>query len=300
MYKIKHNQDNNIIEVEHSNTKLYAKLFNNYGGTLQELSLKGHVIIENLAPLTYDLTYASSILFPFANRIKDGAYKYKGEKHQFETNLKEENNALHGLVFNKPFQVIEKSTSETSATVVLEYNETGISIGFPYTYNIQLKYVFTKNTVSLTVTAKNTSQKTFPFTLGWHPYFLSDNLYDSVICFDSTKKILMENRNITDGFKDIDPITDFYVKDQKLDDCWVLDSDEIKFKTPKYELIMTSSAENNFLQLYTPPKANNIAIEPTTGVSDSFNNKIGLQTLKPNESYEITWDLTIQDSLIND
>ena len=295
MYKIKHNQDLNIIEVEHSKSKLYAKIYNNYGGTLQELSLGGQVIIENLAPLTYDITYASSILFPFANRIKDGTYSYKGEKHQFETNQKEENNALHGLVFNKPFKVLEKNTSATSPTAVLEHNDTNVSIGFPYTYNLQLKYIFTQNTVALVVTAKNTSLKTFPFTLGWHPYFLSDNLYESVISFDSTKKILMKNRNITDGFTDIEPIKDFHIKDQKLDDCWVLDSNEVKFKTPKYQLTINSSAENNFLQIYTPPKANNIAIEPTTGVSDSFNNKIGLQTLKPNESYEITWNLIINN-----
>ncbi|MDG1730761.1 MAG: aldose 1-epimerase [Algibacter sp.] len=296
MYKIKHNKDLNIIEVEHSKSKLYAKIYSNYGGTLQELSLNGQLIIENLAPLTYDVTYASSILFPFANRIKDGTYRYQGEKHQFETNQKEENNALHGLVYNKHFQVIEKNTSDTSATVIIEYNETNVSIGFPYTYNLQLKYIFTQNTVSLVVTAKNTSEKTFPFTLGWHPYFLSDNLYESILCFDSTKKILMKNRNITDGFKDIEPVKDFEIKDQQLDDCWVLDSNEVIFKTPKYNLTITSSAENNFLQVYTPPKANNIAIEPTTGVSDSFNNKIGLQTLKPNETYEVTWNLIINNN----
>lgn len=295
MYKITHNQEINTTVIENSENKLYAKIYNNYGGTLQELSLNGLVVIENLAPLTYDLTYASSILFPFANRIKDGTYRYKGEKHQFETNEKKENNALHGLIFNKPFQLIEKSSSETSATVLLEYDEGNISIGFPYTYNIKLKYVFTKDGVSLSVTATNTSEKTFPFTLGWHPYFLSKNLYESVVNFESSKKIIMQNRNITEGFKDIEPVADFHIKDQKLDDCWVLDSNEVIFKTPKYLLTMNSSAENNFLQLYTPPKANNIAIEPTTGVSDSFNNKIGLQTLSPNESYEITWSIKISN-----
>lgn len=296
MYKIKHNQELNIVEVEHSKSKLYAKIYNNHGASLQELSLNGNNVIENLEPLTYDVTYASSILFPFANRIKDGTYIYKGEKHQFETNHKVENNAMHGLVFNKPFKVSEKNISDTSATVVLEYDEPNDSIGFPYTYNIQLKYIFTQNAVNLVVTAKNTSQKTFPFTLGWHPYFLSDNLYESVLNFNSTKKVLMKNRNITDGFKDIEPINDFHIKDQKLDDCWILDSNEITFKTPKYQLTMNSSAENNFLQVYTPPKANNIAIEPTTGVSDSFNNKIGLQILKPNETYEITWNLIINNN----
>jgi len=37
--------------------------------------------------------------------------------------------------------------------------------------------------------------------------------------------------------------------------------------------------------VYTPPKLNTIAIEPTTGVSNSFNNKIGLNTLKANDTF---------------
>jgi aldose 1-epimerase len=47
--------------------------------------------------------------------------------------------------------------------------------------------------------------------------------------------------------------------------------------------------------MYTPPKENIIAIEPTTGVSDSFNNKIGLQILKPKEMYNLNWSLEIKN-----
>ena len=63
--------------------------------------------------------------------------------------------------------------------------------------------------------------------------------------------------------------------------------------TPKYRLKFNATGDNNFLQVYTPPKLNTIAIEPTTGVSDSFNNKIGLQVLKPNETYNIEWCIEI-------
>ena len=293
MYKINHNQDLNILEVEDAKSKLYAKLSINDGGSLQELILNGKVIIENLAPLTYDVTYASSILFPFANRIKDGTYKYKGKQHQFEINQKEENNALHGLVFNKSFLVKETNTSDDSATIVLEYDETELSKGFPFTFNIKLKYVFTQNTVTLLVSVINTSSKTFPFTLGWHPYFLSDNLFESDIKFNATKKLVFDNRNITKGFEDYESDGIFQIKNQRLDDCWILNTNEVKFNTPKYQLTITSSSDNNFLQVYTPPKVNNIAIEPTTGVSDSFNNKIGMQTLKPNETYDVTWKVMI-------
>ena len=72
-------------------------------------------------------------LFPFANRIKDGLYSFNEIEYQLEINQKEENNALHGLVYNKPFKVINKEVSDNEASIKLEYEELNESKGFPYT-----------------------------------------------------------------------------------------------------------------------------------------------------------------------
>jgi len=293
VYNIKHNKNLNILEIENAKKNVFAKVHLKYGASLQELTLNGHAIIQNLAPLTYGASYASSILFPFANRIKDGIYNYEGKVYTLETNQKEENNALHGLVYNKTFKILEHKTNDESAVITLEYNEHKKKPGFPYTYSIILTYTFTQNNMSLKVSIKNTDSKTFPFTLGWHPYFVSENLYESTLQFDTTEKLIIGNRNITTGTETIKPIEKFQIKNKQLDDCWILNSNAIKFKTPKYDLVINSSVENNFLQVYTPPNKNTLAIEPTTGVSDSFNNNIGLQYLKPNQSYTITWGLNI-------
>ena len=261
MYKINHDKTLNILEIENPKNKVYGKIYLDSGASLQELTLNGHAIIKDLSPLNYMSTYASSILFPFANRIKDGVYTFNDNEFQLEINQKEENNALHGLVYNKTFQIINQETSHDSASILLEYNETELSVGFPYTYTIQLKYIFTSNNLSLVISIKNTDSKAFPFTLGWHPYFLSDDLFNSSLAFNSTKKIVLGERNITTGVEDFELKDAFNIEDKQLDDCWVLDSNEVTFNTPKYQLTMGSSAENNFLQIYTPPKLNTIAIE---------------------------------------
>lgn len=296
MYKFSYDDELNILEIEGSNKSLYGKIYLNDGASLQELTLNGHNLIQDLAPLGYDTTYASAILFPFANRVNNGKYSFDRKDFQLETNQKEENNALHGLIYNKTFAIIDKNTSEDSASVTFEYIENNKSIGFPFTYSIQLKYTFTKSILSIDVTVKNTDSTPFPFTLGWHPYFISKNLYESSLKFNATQQVEIGDRNITTGIKNISPIETFQIKGQQLDDCWVLKSNQVKFETPEYEFTIWSSAENNFLQAYTPPKENAIAIEPTTGVSDSFNNKIGLQTLNPNTTYNITWKLNIANN----
>ncbi|WP_242202360.1 aldose 1-epimerase [Aestuariivivens insulae] len=295
MYSVNHNKVSNVLEVESPNKKLYAKIYLDEGASLQELTLSGQAIIQDLSPLTYANTYASSILFPFANRVKGGVYTFEGDTYQLEANQREEHNALHGLVYNKTFSVVDGQVDVNSATLILEYNETNASVGFPYTYHIQLKYVFSQEGLSLGVIVKNTSSKAFPFTLGWHPYFCSDNLYESEIQMDSSQKIVLGEGNITKGVEKTNTESPLKIKDQQLDDCWILNSDEVVFKTPKYHLQFNATGDNNYLQLYTPPKTNTIAIEPTTGVSDSLNNKIGLQILQPNEAHNMEWRLKIKE-----
>ncbi|WP_158840621.1 aldose 1-epimerase [Polaribacter sp. L3A8] len=296
MYTINHNSETNSIEVKNTKNSVFGKIYLDLGASLQELTLDGQAIIQDLHPLEYDSTYASSILFPFANRIKDGKYSFNNEDFQLETNQKEERNALHGFVYNKTFKLIEQETTESSANLTLEYIEHAKTAGFPYTYTIQVTYVFNDNNVSLAIYVKNTDTKTFPFTLGWHPYFISDNLSESSINFDCNQKLIIGDRNITTGVEDVKSKVVLNIENKQLDDCWVLNTDKVQFNTPKYQLNFSSSVKDNFLQAYTPPRLNTIAIEPTTGVSDSFNNKIGLQTLNPNEEYYIVWKININNN----
>lgn len=297
MYQIKHTKDKkkglNFLEIEDSNKASYAKIHLNLGASLQELKLLNHHIIKNLHPLTYNNTYASAVLFPFANRIADGCYVFDHKTHQLDINQKEENNALHGLVYNKTFEFIDQKTTHEKAKFLLRYQEFSDSLGFPFTYMIDLTYILTKDSLELNVTVKNTDTKTFPFTIGWHPYFISDDLSKSAVHFKSHQKCVFDKRNITQRMDEIAIDNPFLIENKFLDDCFALDSNEIGFETPQYRLSLKSSEKISFLQLYTPSHPNAIAIEPTTGISDSFNNGIGLQTLKSNDSFHIHWNLKI-------
>ncbi len=295
MFQITHNKKDNLLEVKNTSQTVYAQLFLDKGASLQKLKLSNTTIIEDLSPLDYSNTYASSILFPFANRIKDGKYNFNGNDFEFPVNVKEENNALHGLVFDKTFELINTELNEQSATIVLEYEKKTESVGFPYSFTIQLVYCFTEDNMSLEINVKNTDTKAFPFTLGWHPYFSSSNLSESNIKFDATEKMILDKRNITIDSEKVDTSKGIAIKNNQFDDCWSLQTDEVVFTTPEYKLQFNATGNNNFLQVYTPPKKNTIAIEQTTGVSDSFNNKIGLKVLNANDTYGIKWSLHIEN-----
>lgn len=293
MYSITQNSQKNYVEIKSVSHRTYAKIYLNDGGSLQELALNDIPLIVDLAPLRYETTYASAVLFPFANRIKDGQYKFNDQKFQLDPNNTEENNALHGLVYNKSFLVTHQSVHKNGAELILEYDYKQVEDGFPFPFKIQLKYTFSKNSVDLNVSVVNTSDVTIPYTIGWHPYFLSENLDQSILKFNSDQKLNIGDRNIGLNLESISLMDSLDLNNKSLDDCWKLKGNDVTFETPNYKLILSSSESDSYLQAYTPPKKHTIAIEPTTGVSDSFNNKLGLKYLNSEETFEITWTLKI-------
>jgi len=118
-------------------------------------------------------------------------------------------------------------------------------------------------------------------------------LFNSTLKFDSDKRVLLDKDLITENTEKYNSESKLKIENKKLDYCYFLKSNVVEFNTPKYKLAVHSSSDTGFLQVYTPPIENVIAIEPTTGISNSFNNKIGLQTLSPKEEYDISWKLVI-------
>ncbi len=288
-----HTKTANIIELSDKTGAYFAKIDLNSGASLQALKIEGKQILANLHPLKYEHSFNAALLFPFANRIDNGVYSYNNKSYQLKCNEINNNNALHGLIYNKKFKLISKKTGVNSTSVNLEYIETVKNAGFPFTYKIQLIYKTTKKSLRLKVRIENTDTLAFPFTLGWHPYFYSSNLMKSNIHFHADKKVIHNKKKISEGMESYNSEKKLKLADKNLDDCFHLSAKKIKFKTPKYHLALKTTAKNNYLQIYTPDNANAIAIEPLTGISNSFNNKEGLQVLEPNAAFSTTWKLKI-------
>ena len=284
----------NYLELTSSDGASKAQISLNQGGRLSNLIFEDIQVLADFDASTYENNYASSILFPFVNRIKDGEYTFNNSKHKLNCNEVDKNNALHGLVYNKTFVCTKKVLTLNYATVTLEYNDYGKHLGFPFKFNIELTYTLNKKGIILSVNIANKDKKTFPFSVGWHPYFYSKNLDNSTLNFSSNKKYVFDNQQIISGTTDLNIEMPFQLKAVTLDDCYPLKTNEIDFSTPEYSFNIGSTSKENFLQLYTPEVHNVIAIEPMTGAADNFNNKIGLQTLQPNETYNMKWLIAIE------
>jgi len=282
------------LELTSSDGTSKAQISLNQGGRLSHLVFEDVQVLADFDASTYENNYASSILFPFVNRIKDGKYTFNNSKYKLNCNEVDKNNALHGLVYNKTFVCTKKALTLNYASVTLQYKDYGKHLGFPFKFNIELTYTLNKKGIILSVNITNKDKKTFPFSVGWHPYFYSKNLYNSTLNFSSNKKYVFDNQQIISATTDLNIEMPFQLKAVTLDDCYRLKTNEIDFSTPEYSFNIGSTSKENFLQLYTPEVRNVIAIEPMTGAADNFNNEIGLQTLQSNETYNMKWLIAIE------
>ncbi len=263
------------------------------GARVHSWMSQGVSIITNVEPLPYESTYAGAILFPFANRIKEGIYRFRESEFQLNINEQSNNCALHGLVYNKSFEIAQCNTTNGLAKVTLTYAPKFPEQGFPFQYRITATYTIDSNGLSLSISIKNTDTKAFPFTVGWHPYFKSESIQDSQLIFHSSTQIETDDQMITTSVKTHYKKAELSLGSRDFDDCYGLQRDPILLETPLYRLTLSSSDAYKYLQFYTPPVDNTIAIEPVTGISNSFNNSHGLQVLDAGEDYEITWQLNL-------
>lgn len=295
---------NKLLEYIHiKNEKVSAKIYPNLGGSLQELMINGLRIIDGISHdseglLDYQSTYRSSILFPFPNRIEDGAYDYLGQSYQFPVNEKPLNNALHGLVYNKQFELISSETTDSSASVVLAYSSIGKEPGFPFPFELLLSYQIShKGDVALTFDVENTGDSSFPMGMGWHPYFAVNNLENCQLTFPSRDFYKCNNRNLPVQTVKSGLSKSFKMDGKTFDDAYSLDKAICQLSAENYNLeLKFDYHEDTYLQVYTPPHRKNIAIEPMTTIANSFNHKIGFKELFPGKKDH--WAIKLNISLL--
>lgn len=280
-----------MLSLKNPNETMQATFSLEEGGRLKSLHYANQSVIQDLKNISYENSYASSILFPFANRVCGGNYSFEMHNFQLESNENESKNAIHGLVFNKVFQLKSKLLEDKQNTITFSYIEEDPPKGFPFPFKIDLTYILKNTSLELKIEVENRSEKSFPFTLGWHPYFVVENFNNCVLEFDSSKRVMMNQDLITTSIINNLAPKPYPVETQNLDHCFVLQNNKVSFRTPTYNIELSNSNNSKYLQLYTPPGEERIAIEPMTGISDSFNNKEGLKTLSPKQTFTENWKI---------
>lgn len=246
-------------------------------------------------------------LFPFPNRINQGKYVFEDIEYQLNKNYHEENNACHGFIYDKKFEVLMQDVDEKHAEIKLGYEYNGESQGYPFRFKIELTYrLENKSGFICTTKVINKDAKSLPLGDGWHPFIQINKCVKDLKLKFHSEKIFKVNDNLIPTGE-----TEFYdeffngkkIKDATFDDCFMLKKNgnkhfsEIYSESENIKVLLwqeTGVNKYNYLQLYIPPERDCIAIEPMTCAPNCFNHKEGLIILNSGEVFEASFGIKIE------
>ncbi|HEY4155796.1 MAG TPA: aldose 1-epimerase, partial [Puia sp.] len=202
-------QDLNLLQLTDTSTGIQVKILTDYGALLHEFSMpleKGRLQAvsgyKNLSDLrlNHSLFYRSAKLSPFPCRIFKGRYPFEGKSYEFKHKFTD-GSAIHGLLSDKPFALLQENAEDQSASVLLEYQYQAEDPGYPFPYRITVKYTLKKEgLLDLQTTLTNLSSGRIPIADGWHPYFsLGGKVNDWILTVDAKEILAFDENLIPDG-----------------------------------------------------------------------------------------------------
>lgn len=248
-------------------------------------------------------TYWGTLLFPFPNRIKDGQYAYAGQSYTLAQNHAAEGHAIHGLVYNVPFEVQYLEGNAREAKAVMAYRYLGDDAAYPWPHYLEVTVRFT-DVLHISTTIINTGKETMPCGLGWHPYISTGNSVNQWRVSLPVQELLpVDDRMIpTSEREDASHFQEYKTfADTHLDTCFTVAPNApgravVRIEDPAAQLELEISQETgaglyNYLQVYSPANRMSIAIEPMTCPPNVLNSGEQLWQLAPDETRTVSWSI---------
>lgn len=247
--------------------------------------------------------FKGSKLSPFVCRMKQGKYHYGQEDHTIEKFYLGEH-AIHGLVYDAPFSVTGTNEDENNAWVSMKYEYRGTDKGYPFNYDCIVTYFLEKdNKLTIQTRIENKSDGIIPVQDGWHPYFGFGGSIDELQFEFQSKEIVEFDEGLVPTGKLL-PYQEFgslkKIGDSFFDNCFTLNFHEcqplcvLRDQTLGIQLEIHPGTSYPYLQVYTPPHRNSIAIENLSGAPDGFNNGMGVINVEKGEKadFSVSYILT--------
>ncbi|MEO6819158.1 MAG: aldose 1-epimerase [Ginsengibacter sp.] len=242
-------------------------------------------------------------LSPFVCRIKDGTYSFGEKEYKIEKYYNGEN-ALHGELYDKSFEIMAENAGEENASVTMIYHYNKEDRGYPFSYDCTVTWQLeSDNKLRVKTECINKDKGLIPMQDGWHPYFdLGGKIDELMLEFQSMEMVEFDHLIPTGKLVEYDNFNSIKILgDTVYDNCFTLNQETcqpmcvLRNAERNIRVEFHPSKSYSYLQLYTPEHRKSIAIENLSGAPDAFNNGMGFQTLEPGESsiYEMMYKVVI-------
>ena len=250
------------------------------------------------------------VLVPWPNRVRDGRWTHEGRTLQLDITEPHLGNAIHGLLRNTPYELIERS-----ANVICLRAQVFPQNGYPFRLDTRVRYTLVADGIEVTHTVKNLGSACAPVAIGAHPFLaIGDVPTDSLtLTVSADHHIDVDDRLNPIGIAPVHD-TDWDLRDGKvvstlnLDDAWsgltITDGGSTHWLTASDGRAVSLWADEQFgyVQVFITreyPRRDRlitaVAIEPMTAPADAFNSGEGLRWIQPGNSWSASWAIRYHD-----
>lgn len=277
------------------------------GAAIAQLRHRGRDLVVPFDPALPIPDYRGIIAAPWPNRVADGAYRWKGVVQHLPLNEPGRDNALHGLVFDRLWEM--ETHDAESLTLRCRVDAAN---GYPSSLAVAAEYRLDADGLHCTVTATNTGMAAAPYGVCPHPYLVAGPapLDDWALHVDAGSFLnVTPDRLLPVALQPVDGhVFDFRtprsIGATEIDHAFThlaLDGtgeSRLMLTDPSGSSVgMRWDASCPWLQIHTAdkpaPSANRLglAVEPMTCPPDAFNSGTDLIILAPGTRHSTRWTI---------
>ncbi|OUL37031.1 aldose epimerase [Nostoc sp. T09] len=254
------------------------------GGIITRWRIQGQEVLyldaERFAHPELSVRGGIPILFPICGNLPENTYSHNGQTYTLKQ---------HGFARDLPWQVTEQVTHEkASLTLVLNSNEQTRAV-YPFDFQLAFTYELQGNTLEIRQQYQNLSSTPLPFSMGFHPYFVTSDKNQLEFAIPSgeyqnqrTKEISPFHGNFDFGLDEIDVA----FKQLTSQSASVVDNSR------KLKLTLNYGNEYPILVFWTIKGKEFYCLEPWSAPRNALNTGEHLTVLDPGTSYQASVRLT--------
>ena len=206
-------------------------------------------------------------LVPFSNRIADARFDWRGRNVELKPNRADEPQALHGVGWQRPWQIVGQSHS----TAVLRLDHVGDAF-WPWPFWAEQRIRLDADKLIIRLSATNLANEPVPLAIGHHPYFPRSK---ASLTLQAVAVWLADARNLPAAAVLPDAQLDLSdgpaVSGRELDNCYTGVSWPARIDWPDHALTIACSPELPCAVVYANSAADALCIEPVAHLSNALN-----------------------------
>jgi aldose 1-epimerase len=252
------------------------------------------------------------ILFPWPGRIADGRFTYRGRALEFPINDPSHNCAIHGLTYNRAFEVTRRGPYFVAARFDSRTDADFAKL-WPFPFVLDLDYEI-GNGLRLHAALENVGAGPMPFGIGAHPYFhapLDPNGARAAIEVESDvdrhwqlDARLLPTGELAAPSGRLDLRRPITLGSDNLDDAYTLNANRGECaarmidRRLKMALELRAAPIFRNLVVFAPPSPDVVALEPYTCGPNAFNLAArgidsGMLELAPGARFEASFEVRL-------